>query len=196
MFTFHIHMSPLHLRAPLSPLHICMYLPPPLRVHMSSLLKSHLILSMLSCASATCRVSTGDIQGIPAKFVLSLEDATITEEMLSHDELSSCSIPGLYEAQHTIKLFCYTFTIAPLSHDHQRPKTSKKASLQPTSGLPSSCKEYLMMCLLPAITDVELPQHIASSPHIVPLVVKFMNDCVPLRCFGSTISCLLSTFKW
>ena len=141
------------------------------------------------------RVSAGDIHGIPAKFVLWLEHAIITEEMLSHDELSSCFIPGLYEAQHAIKLFCHTFTIAPLSHDRQQPKTSEK-SLQPTSGMPSGCKEYLMMCLLPAIPNEELPEHIPSSSHIVPLVVKFTDDCVPLSCFGCTISCLLSTFKW
>ena len=142
------------------------------------------------------RVSEGDIQGIPAKFVSSLQDAIITEEMLSHDELSSCFIPGLYEAQHAIKLFCHTFTIASLSHDRQQPKTSEKASLQPTSGMPSNGKEYLMMCLLPAIPDEEFPLHIPSSSHIGPLVVKFTDDCVPISCFGSTISCLLSTFKW
>ena len=141
------------------------------------------------------RVSAGDIQGIPAKFVSWLKDATITEEMLSHGELSSCFIPGLYEAQHALKLFRHTFTIAPLSHDRQQPKTSQK-SLQPTSGMPANCKEYLMMCLLPAIPDEELPQHIPSSSHIEPLVVKFTDDCVPLSCFGCTISCLLSTFKW
>ena len=31
---------------------------------------------------------------------------------------------------------------------------------------------------------------------IVPLVVKFSSGCIPLGCFGSTISCLLSTYGW
>ena len=49
-----------------------------------------------------------------------------------------------------------------------------------------------MMCLLPAIPDQELHRKIPSSLDIVPLVVKFNNDCVPMSCFSSTISCLLS----
>jgi hypothetical protein len=142
------------------------------------------------------RVSGGDIQGFPAKFVSSLQDAIITEEMLSHSELSSCFIPGLYEPEHAIKLFCHTFTIAPLSRDQQQPKASKTKSLQPASGMSSNCSEYLMMCLLPAIPDQEIPQHIPSSSNIVPLVVKFTDDCVPLSCFSSTISCLLSKYGW
>ena len=153
------------------------------------------------------RVSSGDLQGFPAKFVSSLQDAIITEEMLNHSELSPCFIPGLYEPQHAIKLFCHTFTIAPLrhdqqqpiaplSHDQQQPKTSKEESLQTVSGMSSDRKEYLMMCLLPAIPDLELPQHIPSQSNIVPLVVKFTDDTVPLSCFSSTISCLLSTFNW
>ena len=51
-----------------------------------------------------------------------------------------------------------------------------------------------MMCLLPTIPDQ--PQHIPFSSNIEPLVVKFTDDCVPLGCYGSTVSCLLSTFKW
>ena len=142
------------------------------------------------------RVSAGDIQAFPAKFVSSLQDAIITEEMLSHSELSSCFIPGLYEPEHAIKLFCHTFTIAPLSCNQQQPKASKTKSLQPASGMSSDCSEYLMMCLLPAIPDQEIPQHIPSSSNIVPLVVKFTDDCVPLSCFSSTISCLLSKYGW
>ena len=142
------------------------------------------------------RVQEGDIQRFPAKFVSSLQDAIITEEMLSHSELSSCFIPGLYEAQHAIKLFCHTFTIAPLSRDQQQEKTGKTQSLQPATGTLSDCSEYLMMCLLPAIPDQEIPQHIPSSSNVVPLVVKFTDDCVPLSCFSSTISCLLSKFNW
>ena len=53
-----------------------------------------------------------------------------------------------------------------------------------------------MMCLLPAIPDQELRCKIPSSSDTVPLVVKFNNDCVPMSCFSSTISCLLSTYNW
>ena len=142
------------------------------------------------------RVSAGDLQGFPAKFVSCLQDAIITEEMLHHSELSHCFIPDLYDPQHAIKLFCHTFTIAPLSHDQQQPKRKKKELFQHVSEIPTECREYLMMCLLPTIPDVESHQHIPSSSNIVPLVVKFTDDCVPLSCFSSTISCLLSTFNW
>ena len=53
-----------------------------------------------------------------------------------------------------------------------------------------------MMCLLPAVSNQELPQYIPSSSDTVPLIVKFGKDCVPLSCFSSTISCLLSTYQW
>ena len=52
------------------------------------------------------------------------------------------------------------------------------------------------MCLLPPIPDENLGQYIPSSADMVPLVVKFTDDCVPLGCFGSIISCLLSFYNW
>ena len=53
-----------------------------------------------------------------------------------------------------------------------------------------------MMSLLPAVPDKKLPQHIPTTSEIAPLVIKFSRDCVPLSCFSSTISCLISVFKW
>ena len=142
------------------------------------------------------KVSAGHLKGFPAKFVSALKDGIIIEEMLSHDELSSCFIPGLYEPQHAIKLFHHTFTLAPLDSDQLQPKTTKRKAPQihdVCSGTPD--KKYLMMCLLSAIPDLKLSQHIPSS-NIEPLVMKFTDDCVPLGCFGCTISCLLSVFNW
>ena len=140
------------------------------------------------------RVGDGELKGFPAKFVPLLKDGIITEEMLNHKELSFLFIPGFYEPSHVIKLLRHTFNIAPLSHDIQQ---TKKELLQPMSSLLSNCEdEYLMMCLLPAIPDQELHRKIPSSSDIVPLVVKFKNDCVPMSCFSSTISCLLSTYNW
>ena len=139
------------------------------------------------------RVGDGELKGFPAKFVPLLKDGIITEEMLNHKELSFLFIPGFYEPSHVIKLLRHTFNIAPLSHDIQQ---TKKELLQPMSSLSLNCEdEYLMMCLLPAIPDQELHCKIPSSSDIVPLVVKFNNDCVPMSCFSSTISCLLSTYK-
>ena len=164
------------------------------------------------------QVSEGELQGFPAKFVPMLKDGIITEEMLGLEELSSLFVPGVYEPRDAIKLLFHTFTIALLSREQQQPNNGKKESRVP---LPSEEKpEYLMMCLLPAIPDQQLPQHIPSLsdtvplvvkfsrdcvplscfsstiPFPVPLVVKFSRDCVPLSCFSSTISCLLSTYQW
>ena len=140
------------------------------------------------------QVSDGGMQGVPAMFVSSLKDGIVTEEIFSHKELSSLFVPGLYEPHHAIKLFCHTFTIAPLSYEQQPPKTSQKAPLRKLQS--SGKEEYLMMCLLPAISNQELPQYIPSSSDTVPLIVKFDKDCVPLSCFSSTVSCLLSTYQW
>ena len=147
----------------------------------------------LDCVNGIVRfsykVGAGKLKGFPAKFIPFLKDGIITEEMLQHKELSFLFIPGLYEPSHAIKLFCHTFNIAPLSHDMKQ--TNKELTV------PSNREdEYLMMCLLPAIPDQEVHSKIPSSPDTVPLVVKFNNDCVPISCFSSTTSCLLSTYNW
>ena len=137
------------------------------------------------------QMCAGGLQGVPATFVSSLKAGIITEEILGHPELSSHFIPGFYKPEHAIKLFCHSFTIAPLSHEKQQSELSKKLHL-----VPKSKEEYLMMCLLPAIPEDELPQYIPSSSDKVPLLVTFSRDCVPLSCFSSTISCLLATYQW
>ena len=140
------------------------------------------------------QVTEGGLHGVSADLVRSLEDGIITKEIINHDELSSLFVPDLYEPEHAIKLYCHNFTIAPLSHEQQQSKTAKKESRKAAQF---ECKgEYLMMCLLPAISDQKLSQHIPSSSDTVPLVVRFSKDCVPLSCFSSTISCLLSTYQW
>ena len=53
-----------------------------------------------------------------------------------------------------------------------------------------------MMSLVPAIPDKDLSKHIPKSSEIAPLLVKFTNDCVPLSCISSTVSCLLSAYNW
>ena len=140
------------------------------------------------------QVIEGGLYGMSADLVRSLKDGIITKEIISHDELSSLFVPGLYEPEHAIKLYCHNFTIAPLSHKQQQSKTVEKESRKPAQ---SDCEEeYLMMCLLPPKPEQDLSQYIPSSSDTVPLVVKFSNDCVPLSCFSSTISCLLSTYQW
>ena len=125
------------------------------------------------------------LQGVPAKLVSQLENGIITEELLGYDQISPHFQTGFYEVQDAIRLFCHTLTLAPLHHEEDTARP-----------VPDSEREYLMMCLKPSIPDQELHRHILTSSDTVPLVVRFGSGCVPLGCFGSTISCLLSKYRW
>ena len=140
------------------------------------------------------KISDGCTHSISASIVDSLENGIITEEMLSCDEFSACFVPGLYEPRQAITLSCHTFTLAPLSLKKWSEPSTKSA--QPIAVADEKKSQYLMMCLLPPIPDDELHQYIPSSSKMAPLVMKFTDDCVPLGCFGSIISCLLSLYDW
>ena len=122
------------------------------------------------------------LQGVPAKLVSQLENGIVTEELLGYDQISPHFQTGVYEVQDAIRLFCHTLTIAPMHHEEDAAPPD-----------PDSEREYLMM---PSIPDQELHRHIPTSSDTVPLVVRFRSGCVPLGCFGSTISCLLSKYRW
>ena len=140
------------------------------------------------------KISDGCTHGILADIADSLENGIITEEMLSCDEFSACFVPGLYEPRQAIELSCHTFTLAPLSRKKwTEPSTT---SAQPVTVPDSKKDRYLMMCLLPPIPDEQLDQYIPSLADVAPLVIKFTDDSVPLGCFGSIISCLLSFYNW
>ena len=126
-----------------------------------------------------------ELEGVSAKLVSQLKNGIITEKLLSYDQISPHFQTGVYEVQDAIRLFCHTLTIAPLHH--------KEDAARP---VPDSEREYLMMCLKPPIPDQDLHRHIPTSSDTVPLVVRFSSGCVPLGCFGSTISCLLSKYSW
>ena len=55
--------------------------------------------------------------------------------------------------------------------------------------------EYLMMCLLAPIPDIEILNYLPSG-QISPIVIQFSNNCAPNGAFGNTVSCLISDFKW
>ena len=143
------------------------------------------------------KVSSGELKGIKPIVAKSLRDGIITEEILCHDLPLKCFIPNLYEPRHAIDLMCHNFTLAPLSHEPQSKRGSGPA-VQPNPSTPikREKREYLMMSLRPAIPDKDIPQYIPAPSEIAPLVVKFSKDCVPLSCFSSTISCLLSMYDW
>ena len=125
------------------------------------------------------------LQGVPSELSSQLENGIITEKLLSYDQISPHFQTGVYEVQDAIRLFCHTLTIAPLHHEED-----------PAHPVPDNEREYLMMCLKPSIPDQELHRYIPTSSDTVPLVVRFSSGCVPLGCFGSTISCLLSKYRW
>ena len=125
------------------------------------------------------------LQGVPAKLVSQLEKGIITEKLLGYHQIYPHFQTGVFEVQDAIRLFCHTLTLAPLHHEED-----------PARPVPDSEREYLMMCLKPPIPDQELHRYIPTSSDTVPLVVWFSSGCVPLGCFGSTISCLLSKYRW
>ena len=145
------------------------------------------------------KVRGGEIGGLTSKTKKSLKNGIITEEILSCEEMQSnvfptSFVPGLYELRQAIELSCHTFTLAPLSRKKWSEPSTK--SLQPIAVPDSKKDEYLMMCLLPPIPERKVCQCIPSSADMTPLVVKFTDDCVPLGCFGSIISCLISFYNW
>ena len=91
---------------------------------------------------------------------------------------------GFYEVEHAITLFCHTFILAPLQPDTTETVIHRKK------------KEYLMMCLRRAKSNEELKDCLPQSADTVSLSLTFSCGCVPLGCFGSTIACLLSKYKW
>ena len=139
----------------------------------------------LDIVNGIVRFSYKKLQGLPAKLVRLLENGIITEELLGYDQISSHFEEGFFEVHDSIKLFCHTFTIAPLDHNDDTASRADQAE-----------REYLMMCLKPAIPDHELHHYLPQSSETDPLVMKFSSGCVPLGCFGSTISCLLSKYGW
>ena len=125
------------------------------------------------------------LRGVPAKVPALLRDGIITEELLGFDDISPQFKKGIYEVHDAIKLFTHTFTLAPLEF--------KAPEMEPVDR---KKKKHLMMCLKPAKTDEELQHYIPCSTSTVPLIVKFSIGCVPLGCFSSTISCLISKYGW
>ena len=131
-------------------------------------------------------LSYKQLQGVPANVDL-LDDGIITEEILGYDDVLPHFMKGFYKVKDAIKLFCHTLTLAPLEPDTDG---------EETAPVDEKKQQYLMMCMKPAIPAHELHQHVPESTDTVPLAVEFSSGCVPLGCFGNTISCLLSKYGW
>ena len=153
----------------------------------------------LDCINAIVQFNykVQDMKGVTEKLICSLRDGIITEEILSHQHLSKCFIPNLYEPHHAIDLLCHTLTLASLSHEPQS-KTGNNPNIQtkPTRPVKREKREYLMMSLRQAIPGKDISQYIPALSDIAPLVIQFTKNCVPLSCFSRTISCLLAMYDW
>ena len=155
----------------------------------------------LDCINAivefSYKVEAGVLKGVTKELLSSLRDGIITEEILSHQHLSKCFIPNLYEPNHAIDLLCHTLTLAPLSREPQ-PKSANIPNMEnnPLPPVKREKREYLMMSLRQPIPDKDIPQFISASSDIAPLIIQFTKSCVPLSCFGHTISCLLAIYDW
>ena len=128
------------------------------------------------------KLSAGEVKGFPHLYSSMLKEGIISEDLLGfEDQISSHFKPGIYEPRDAIALLCHTFTMAPL---HQEAKGDNNR------------QKYLMICLKPPIPDEELSQYLPESSPKAQLVFKFSSGCVPLGCYGSTITCLVSLYKW
>ena len=137
------------------------------------------------------------LKGVTKKLISSLRDGIITEEILSHQHLSKCFIPNLYEPHHAIDLLCHTLTLAPLSREPpQKTGNTPNVENKPSPPVKREKREYLMMSLRQPISDKDISQYIPAPSNIAPLVIQFTKNCVPLSCFGRTISCLLAIYDW
>ena len=112
----------------------------------------------LDCINAivqfSYKVETGVLKGITKELLSSLRDGIITEEILSHQHLSKCFFPNLYEPHHAIDLLSHTLTLAPLSCELQ-PKIKKNPDVQkkPSAPVKREKRQYLMISLRQAIPD-------------------------------------------
>ena len=143
------------------------------------------------------KLESGELMGVTEELATSVRDGIITEEILSQEHFSKCFVPGLYGPCDAIDLLFHTFTLAPLSCEPQQ-KTGSSPAVQtkPSTPVKREKREYLMMCLRQAIPEKKVTQYIPVSSEIAPLVVQFTKNCVPLSCFGRTISCLLAMYDW
>ena len=145
------------------------------------------------------KVSSGELKGFPAKYVTQLHNGFITEELLACDTISPHFEKGIYEVHDNIQLLCHTFTLASMQPDtYKNKKVSASADMQINEPalVEEKNKEYLMMCLKPAIPDQKLHNNIPKRSDTVPLIVKFSSGCAPLGCFSGIISCLISQYCW
>ena len=150
----------------------------------------------LECINAVVRfsykVESGEVRSIPWKLASSLRDGIITEEILSHKQLTLCFIPGLYEPCDAIDILCHTLTLAPLSREVQStPDSSHPATSTPPPPIKREKREYLMMCL-----QKPIPTRIFHSTSPQPLRLLHWWSSSPRTVSLSAASVEPSPVSW
>ena len=147
------------------------------------------------------KVKSGCIDCLPANTSQLLDRACIKESFLHEECFAKCFHCNIYEPRDAIELFRYLYSISPLSEEEQQSVNNQQ--------LPSPCsrvaskgrqreieREYLMMSLLPDITNDEIDKILPPSSNVAPLVIQFSGDCVPIGLFGNIIACAISRHNW
>ena len=114
----------------------------------------------------------------------SLQKGVITEELMR--KMNDRFVTGIFDPHDAITVFKNIFIIARYSES-----------------------EYIMMCLLPRLSEEEIESRklvfTMCDPAQPPLRIDFgvgtpphhwQQYCSPSGCFGSTIACLITNFNW
>ena len=113
----------------------------------------------------------------------SLQKGVITEELMR--KMNDRFVTGIFDPHDAITVFKNMFIIARYSES-----------------------EYIMMCLLPRLSEEEFKSRklvfTTCNPARPPLIIDFgvgtpphwQQYCSPSGCFGSTIACLITNFNW
>ena len=123
-----------------------------------------------------------------------LKEGTITREIWQHRDVTSNFVPDIFEESHAKTIFMTLYIIASRSFALDQSKPSTEAEKD----------EYIMMCLLPRLSQEEVQCWLRKFVQTKPLFINFGKGyppdwklcCSPCGSFGSTIACLISKFNW
>ena len=124
-----------------------------------------------------------------------LKEGTITREIWKHKDVTNNFVPDIFEECHAKTIFKTLYVIARRSFalDQSKPSTET-----------DNDEEYIMMCLLPRLSQEEVQHRLQKFGQTKPLLIHFGKGsppdwklcCSPCGSFGSTIACLISKFNW
>ena len=126
-----------------------------------------------------------------------LKEGTITRKIWEHKDVKNNFVRGIFEECHAKTIFKTLYIIASRSFalDQSKPSTETEND-----------EEYIMMCLLPRLSQEEVQHRLKKFGQTKPLLIHFGKGSPPFRdqklysspcgSFGSIIACLISKFDW